>query len=680
MARENFKFLEGVIMKETQYSRLKNKLVFKLPFRIILAVFAALVALGVTLDIRLSQSTEQLANEKVDTLAQNNAYLVSSYFNAMQTISSDLSQEVSQLHSLDDYEKDSIIKEALGTLVDDKRIFSAYVALEPNTLFKNTPAGLSYYEYHDGSKKKMDVLNDYADYKDGEYYAVSKKNLKPHITEPYSYKLTSGQTVWLITISNPILDKTGKFLGVANADILTDTINGLSYSTGEYATAHNYILTANSNYVVDTADKKKSGTKFTANHDDGLIQITRPLNINGIDEKWTSTFGVQKAETLQPTVALMLTVGILGTLALLLIGLFVFFMMRKSLSPVEKIVELSRSMGNGNLHSDIKVNTDDELGELARISKETADRLNEYISEISDTLEQVADGDLNATVKRDYVGDFAPIKKALLTIVSSFNGAFSEIDTAAEQVALGSGQVSNGAQALAQGATEQAASVEELSATVSEIADQVRQNAENASHADAKMQEVRTEIETSSRHMEKMVAAMAQIDDSSDKIGKIIQTIDDIAFQTNILALNAAVEAARAGEAGKGFAVVADEVRNLAGKSAQAAKDTTSLIEASLKQVAEGTRIADETAKALSQAVESVAEVSQKVGQISKASVQQSDAVGQVTLGMEQISTVVQTNSATAEESSAASEELSGQARMLKALVARFKINRAAAD
>lgn len=667
-------------MKRVPFSRVKNKLVFKLPFRIFLAVLAALLALGITLDVQLSGSTEKLVNEKVDTLAQNNAYLVSSYFNAMQTISRDLSQEVSQLHSLDDNAKDRMIQETLGTLINDKRIFSLYVAFEPNELFQDTPAGLSYYEYHDGAKKRVDVLNNYADYKNAEYYAVSQKSLKPHITEPYSYKLTSGKTVWLISISDPILDKTGKFLGVANADILTDTINGLNYSTGGYVTAHNTILTANSNCVSDTADKKKTGTKFTVRNDSGVIQITRPLSIDGIDEKWTSTFGVQKTETLKSVYSLVATVAVLGSLALLLIGILVFFLMRKSLSPVQNIVELSRSMGNGNLHSDLTVNTDDELGELARISKKTADRLREYIAEISDTLERVADGDLNVTVTRDYVGDFAPIKKALLTIVSSFNGAFSEIDSAAEQVASGSGQVSNGAQALAQGATEQAASVEELSATVSEIADQVRQNAENAAHADAKMQEVRSKIETSSRHMDEMVTAMAQIDDSSDKIEKIIHTIDDIAFQTNILALNAAVEAARAGEAGKGFAVVADEVRNLAGKSAQAAKDTAALIETSLKQVAEGTRIADETAKALSQTVGSVAEVSEKVGQISKASVQQSDAVGQVTLGMSRISAVVQTNSATAEESSAASEELSGQARVLKDLVARFKIDRAAAD
>jgi methyl-accepting chemotaxis protein len=202
----------------------------------------------------------------------------------------------------------------------------------------------------------------------------------------------------------------------------------------------------------------------------------------------------------------------------------------------------------------------------------------------------------------------------------------------------------------------------------------VKSNAEHTANAGQNVSQVRCEIDSSSRHMSEMMEAISQISDSSSQIGKIIRVIDDIAFQTNILALNAAVEAARAGTAGKGFAVVADEVRNLAGKSAQAAKNITSLIEKSIQQIENGTVIANQTAESLFQVVNATNVVFDAVEKISQASGYQSDAVGQIKRGIDNISSVVQTNSATAEESAAASEELSGQARELKKLVDRFRL------
>ncbi len=259
-------------------------------------------------------------------------------------------------------------------------------------------------------------------------------------------------------------------------------------------------------------------------------------------------------------------------------------------------------------------------------------------------------------------------------IAEKLNDTMMQISQSASQVASGSEQVSNGAQALSQGATQQASSVEELAATINEISDKVNQNADSARQANKKAGSVSAEMNVSNEKMQQMIEAMGDITNCSNEIGKIIKTIEDIAFQTNILALNAAVEAARAGSAGKGFAVVADEVRNLASKSAEASQNTSALIENSLKAVENGTHIADETARSLLQAVNDVSEMTAIIGQISEASSLQADSIAQITMGIDQISSVVQTNSATAQESAAASEELSSQSQLMKSLVGRFKL------
>jgi methyl-accepting chemotaxis protein len=288
----------------------------------------------------------------------------------------------------------------------------------------------------------------------------------------------------------------------------------------------------------------------------------------------------------------------------------------------------------------------------------------------------MASGDfqVGSKCREQYVYDYEPIMEALRNIRNNLSDALSRINESADQVANGSEQVSSGAQALSQGATEQASSIQELAATINDISNQINSNAQNAKEARKEAEGAEKNVLTSNQKMVEMNQAMMQISDKSNEIGKIIKTIEDIAFQTNILALNAAVEAARAGEAGKGFAVVADEVRNLASKSGDAAKNTTLLIEESMRAVENGTKISTDTAKSMHQVVESTKRINMIIENVAEASDKQAVAVNQVTQGIDQISSVVQTNSATAEQSAAASEELSGQAHIMKGLVQQFKL------
>lgn len=364
-------------------------------------------------------------------------------------------------------------------------------------------------------------------------------------------------------------------------------------------------------------------------------------------------------------------------IAIILVGVFFsFVIVRLIKTPISEIENAAIRMAEGDLDVEISYTSKDELGVLAAQVRRLIHKLQVIIDDENKFLAKMAAGDftVDTICEEEYTGGFRPLLISFRGIAEKLNDTMLQISQSSAQVASGSEQVSNGAQALSQGATEQASSVQELAATINEISDKVRQNAENARQANAKAGSVSTEMNVSNEKMHQMIQAMGDISNCSNEIGKIIKTIEDIAFQTNILALNAAVEAARAGTAGKGFAVVADEVRNLASKSAEASKNTSVLIENSLKAVENGTRIADETAQSLFQAVNDVSEMTGIIEQISEASSQQADSISQITMGIDQISSVVQTNSATAEESAASSEELSSQSQLMKSLVGRFKL------
>ncbi len=377
------------------------------------------------------------------------------------------------------------------------------------------------------------------------------------------------------------------------------------------------------------------------------------------------------------------TTSIYGSAILLviiiLIGVFgCIYIANKVVDPLKLIVDRLSRLANGDVNSAMpEFNaTTSEFVVLKSSLKGTLDHTGAIIGDIDYLLSEFSSGNFDVFSKEaaSYVGDYKHILTSFRTLKRGLTESFQNILQVSEQVSAGASQVSFGSQSLAQGATEQASSVQELSASIADISQRVKNNAEDAEKAKALTSATESIMQSSVSDMDLARQAMDEISSTSKNIGKVIKTIDDIAFQTNILALNAAVEAARAGAAGKGFAVVADEVRNLSQKSAEAAKNTTALIESSIEAVEKGSLLVSKTSTGFVEVAAKASEVVKLVDSISEQAQEQAAAISQVSIGIEQVSSVVQMNSATSEESAAASEELSSQAEVLKNLVDQFKL------
>ncbi|MEY8390963.1 methyl-accepting chemotaxis protein [Lachnospiraceae bacterium] len=344
--------------------------------------------------------------------------------------------------------------------------------------------------------------------------------------------------------------------------------------------------------------------------------------------------------------------------------------------PLKEIEDAATELSRGNLHTEVTCQSQDEIGMLAEALRSSFFHLSSYVEDIDRAMTEFSQGNFDVRANVDYQGDFCNIENSFMEFEKNMADMVKNVQTVADQVTRASEQISASSTELAEGASEQAGVTEELSASVESVAQQIDLNAKEALDISYEVQQVGEEIDYSNKKMQEMVASMERISESSDQISKIIATINEIADQTNLLALNASIEAARAGDAGKGFAVVADQVSLLAAQSAQAAKESTSLIGDSVCAVKSGMVIAHDTAEQLENVVKGARAIIGKVNLIAEASKEQAGAVDQINSGVDQINHVVQNNSATSQECAAASQEMTAQAENLTGMIREFKVGK----
>lgn len=564
---------------------------------------------------------------------------------------------------------------------------------EPYAFDKNIE-DYAFYVLGEESEKDIEPFGLYKDYSAQEYYSKAAASLQPEFTAPYD-----ENGIKMVTYCVPVIYD-NKLMGVVTADINVTNFSKVFKENKTYPSKYITVLNDSGIVVYDSEStdnvgallddfinpvyleqikKNMEGTQaFTIDirRDDGTRESCYYNPITSGNIKWWALTALDSSEKNEAQTRTLIILLILTAVAIAVVTWIVFTLLSRMLKPIEGIVVAAENISEGNLDIDIKAESQDEIGRLARAFQKTAEVLKGIISDESFLLEKMAEGNFSEESRTPeyYKGAFVPILNSLNQINNQLSVTLSQIGASSEQVDAASEQMALAAQGLAEGSTEQAGAVEELLATVNQVAEQVENNAKGAQEVSDKADRVGGYAKESNGQMEQMTSAMDKISNTSKEIAAIINAIESIAAQTNLLSLNAAIEAARAGEAGKGFAVVAEEIRQLATQSSVAANNTRNLIETSINEVENGNKIALKTAESLERVTSGIVEIAQIAVEVKESSVQQAESMKQVTGGIEQISEVVQNNSATAEESSATSEELSAQAEGLNALVREFVI------
>ncbi len=518
------------------------------------------------------------------------------------------------------------------------------------------------------------------------YRAVTEK--QAIITEPY---VQSQNNTRIVSTSAPVFDEKGNVLGCVVINIPTSFVSSLLSTFGDtgsiwVADSTNTVLAhTNASYVGESytvlgitgdalVQELSSCSGNMVNWDmDGVERTATVGLIPHIGWKLIGAMDTSEYTSDAYSVGLMLIITQL--LSMVLIALVGGYSIYIKLRPLKDLSVASEEMSKGNLHHLITHESDDEIGVLAHNLKMTRRTLASYIDEIQESMAAFGHGDFTRKSDVEFLGDFEQIQTSMASFVALISDTLDSLKSSVEQVTVGANHVAAGSQNLAQGSTEQSSSVSELNSLIADITEQIHTNTDNVRTVNATSQDIAVRLDASNKDMDDMMHAMNDIQEKSEAITKIVKTIEDVAFQTNILALNAAVEAARAGNAGKGFAVVADEVRNLSTRTSEAVKNTSDLIDNTVAAVSQGNKIAEATIESLKTVTQDINNFVDTLDAIAVASEHQSDSILKINQGVNQISDVMHSNSAVSEESAATSEELSSQAAVMKDSIGQFKLN-----